>query len=356
MKFLFIVQGEGRGHLTQAISLSELLAKNGHEVVAVLVGKNNRRELPEFFTKKFGDKLFLFGSPDFLPAAKNKKANIWASIVYNSFRMRKYIKSILFIRKKINTLDIDMVINFYELMTGLTYALFPPKKPYICIAHQYSFFHPDFRFPKANKLELWMLKFFTCLTCIRASGLLALSIRKMNNIPEKKLTVVPPLLREEIFRVEVSDGDYLHGYMLNDTYADEIISFQKEHPDVSLHFFWDKKDVAAETIINSRLTFHHLNDYLFIKYMAGCKGYATTAGFESVCEAMYMGKPVLVVPTHIEQECNAFEVLQSEAGIIAEHFDLEKLFRFIPEYRKNTDFQEWVQQADFRILKAISLE
>lgn len=39
MKYLFIVQGEGRGHLTQAISLSQMLRRHGHEVVEVLVGK-----------------------------------------------------------------------------------------------------------------------------------------------------------------------------------------------------------------------------------------------------------------------------------------------------------------------------
>lgn len=40
MKVLFIVQGEGRGHLTQAITLEEILRRNGHEVVEVLVGKS----------------------------------------------------------------------------------------------------------------------------------------------------------------------------------------------------------------------------------------------------------------------------------------------------------------------------
>ena len=37
MKFLFIVQGEGRGHLTQAITLEEILRRNGHEVVVKVV-------------------------------------------------------------------------------------------------------------------------------------------------------------------------------------------------------------------------------------------------------------------------------------------------------------------------------
>ena len=49
MKFLFIVQGEGRGHLTQALTLEEHLLREGHEVVEVLVGKSRNRELPTFF-------------------------------------------------------------------------------------------------------------------------------------------------------------------------------------------------------------------------------------------------------------------------------------------------------------------
>ena len=41
MKFLFIVQGEGRGHFTQALAMEEMLLRNGHEVVEILVGKSN---------------------------------------------------------------------------------------------------------------------------------------------------------------------------------------------------------------------------------------------------------------------------------------------------------------------------
>ena len=52
MKYLFIIQGEGRGHLTQAISLSSILRKNGHEVVGALVGKTKDRVIPKFFYDK----------------------------------------------------------------------------------------------------------------------------------------------------------------------------------------------------------------------------------------------------------------------------------------------------------------
>ena len=43
MRFLFVVQGEGRGHLTQALAMERLLTQAGHEVVEILVGKSNSR-------------------------------------------------------------------------------------------------------------------------------------------------------------------------------------------------------------------------------------------------------------------------------------------------------------------------
>ena len=66
MKFLFIVQGEGRGHLTQAITLEEMLLRNGHEVVEVLVGESSSRILPGFFNRNIQAPVKRFISPNFL--------------------------------------------------------------------------------------------------------------------------------------------------------------------------------------------------------------------------------------------------------------------------------------------------
>ena len=51
MKYLFIIQGEGRGHLTQAMTMERLLVSRGHQVVGMLVGKSESRILPAFFTQ-----------------------------------------------------------------------------------------------------------------------------------------------------------------------------------------------------------------------------------------------------------------------------------------------------------------
>lgn len=77
--------------------------------------------------------------------------------------------------------------------------------------------------------------------------------------------------------------------------------------------------------VDNTLSFYQLDDVEFLRQMAGCKAYASTAGFESVCEAMYLGKPILMVPAHIEQDCNAYDAEKSGAGIISSDFNLQQL-------------------------------
>jgi hypothetical protein len=134
--------------------------------------------------------------------------------------------------------------------------------------------------------------------------------------------------------------------MVNSGYVDELLSWSNTHSTEELHFFWDKKNATFITPLSSSLTLHTLDDKLFLKFMAGSKGYATTAGFESVCEAMYLQKPVLMVPTHIEQECNALDAMQSSIGVSAETFSLKLLIDFIPRYKPVPEFQSWIDNAE----------
>ena len=351
MRILFVIQGEGRGHLTQALSLRQKLAAEGHEVVGCLVGKSPARQLPRFFLDKIGAPVYPFESPNFLPTSKNKRPILVESVFYNLLRTPTYLGSIRYIRQTIRRTGAEVVVNFYELLTGLTYLLCRPRAAMICIAHQYLFLHPDFRFPKENALSLTLLRFFTRLTAIGATRKLALSFRKMPEVSRKGIVVVPPLLRKEVIDMEPSAGDYLHGYLLNSGFAEEIKAWHTLRPEVPMHFFWDKKGVPPESRVDDRLSFHTLDDTLFLRYMAGAKAYATTAGFESVCEAMYLGKPILMVPTHIEQACNAYDASLAGAGVAAERFDLDLLWSIAGRPVDNSVFRHWVRQADWLILR-----
>lgn len=355
MKVLFIVQGEGRGHLTQAITMEDLLRRNGHEVVEVLVGKSNSRHLPGFFNRSIQAPVNRFLSPNFLPTPANKRVSLSRSVAYNVMKLPVYLKSMHYIHRRIEESGAELVINFYELLTGLTYMLFRPSIPQISIGHQYLFLHRDFEFPHKNGANLWLLRFFTRLTCIGAQEKLALSFHAMEDDEEAHIRVVPPLLRREVLSCDSLEGDYLHGYMVNSGFGDNIRKWHDNHPEVPLHFFWDKPDEKEVCQIDDTLSFHQLDDVKFLRYMAGCKAYATTAGFESVCEAMYLGKPLLMVPAHIEQDCNAYDAARTGAGVVSDSFDLDHLLEFSKNYCPNIAFRYWVHSCDWRILRNIEI-
>lgn len=353
MKIMFIVQGEGRGHLTQAIAMEDLLTRNGHEVVRVLVGKSNMRSLPAFFERSIKAPVDRFLSPNFLPSPANKRPSLMRSIVYNVVRLPRFIRSMRYLRRAIDESGAELVINFYELLTGLTYLLFRPSVPQISIGHQYLFLHRDFEFPAKDRLSLWLLRFFTRMTSIGASDRLALSFREMPDDLPGRIRVVPPLLRKEVLTCEPTDGDYIHGYMVNSGFGENVRAWHSSHPETPLHFFWDKKDAPTVCRVDETLHFHQLDDVKFLKYMAACRAYATTAGFESVCEAMYFGKPLLMVPAHIEQECNAHDAALGGAGIASDDFDLDRLKAFADSYRPDPTFRYWVRSSDRRIMDII---
>ncbi len=346
MKFLFIVQGEGRGHLTQALTLEEHLTRHGHEVVEVLVGKSGQRELPEFFCQRLHAPLQRFESPNFLPTPANKRNKIGRSIVYNLWKLPQFVRSITFINRRIRRSGADVVVNFYELLTGLTYLFCRPQAVQICIGHQYLFLHKDFKFPRVNMFQLEMLKMFTRLTSIGANRLLALSFSRMADDTRQHIYVVPPLLRREALQQSTTEGDYVHGYMVNSGFAEQVMEWHGRCPRVPLYFFWDRKGEEVEKKVDDTLTFHRLDDKLFLQKMAGCRAYASTAGFESICEAMYMGKPILMVPAHIEQECNAHDAMLAGAGIVSDDFELDRLLDFSRHYRPDSRFVFWVNNAD----------
>jgi uncharacterized protein (TIGR00661 family) len=343
MKYLFIVQGEGRGHLTQALSMYEMLTGNGDEITEVLVGMNKLASLPSFFTEKIQCPVFIFSSSYLLFSSRNKKSLLLKTVLFNLLKLPDYIKSIHFIKQQINKNKPDRVVNFYEVLTGLTYAFTPPKIPYICIGHQYLFLHPDFAFPKKNKLALTGLLLFTRMTCFRASKLLALSFYQMRNV--NKICVVPPLIRKDVLRQTPIQENYILGYMVHAGLSTQAIQWHRHNKDICLHFFWNKKDFPNEWHVDETLTFHQLSDIAFLNYMTGCRAYASTGGFESVCEALYLQKPVMMIPVHIEQECNAFDAENVGAGISSNEFNISELLEFLPHYQPNTDFVSWVNKA-----------
>lgn len=344
-KVLFTVQGEGRGHMTQSIALQNMFENSNMEVCEVLVGKSPQRQIPDFYYQKIHAPITGINSPNFVTDSKMKSVKMLPSVLKNIFNFSNFNESLKLIDEKIKKHQPDLIVNFYDPLIGLYYLLKRPKIPMVCVAHQYIYHHPDFEFPQGHTLDKNGLKWYTSLTAIGAVKKLAISFYPLQDYSSNKVTIIPPLLRDEVFEQSRENGNYLLVYLLNSGYMEEIIEWHKKNPDTELHCFVDKKDILDVWAYSNKLFFHKINDKKFLTMMARARGLVSTAGFESVCEAMYLGKPVFMVPVegHYEQFCNSRDAFKAGAGLYDNSFKISRFLTYLANYKENsTAFKDWV--------------
>ncbi len=357
MKYIFVIQGEGRGHLTQALALSSLLRGAGHSVVEVLVGRCRNRRVPQFFREKIEAPLRLYNAPTLDYGRAGKQASSVRTFVRNfaPFNMSRWVSSTKFIAERIQKSGAEVVINFYELLMGPTKIMHSIDLPIISIGHQFLLGHPEIQATIPQSAEAMMLRLNNAICGYGSMRYLALSFYPLRSLLRHRIDVVPPLLRSEIFEQEVEQEDFVLGYTLNPSYQEEVLKWKKSHPESKVHLFWDKSGAAEVEEPIPGLWLHKINDVEFLRLMARCKGYVTTAGFESVCEALYLGKPAVMIPAHVEQQINASDAESIGAGVASSNFDLSILEGAIENYSADTEaFRQWVDSARERFLELLT--
>ncbi len=361
MKFVFIVQGEGRGHMTQAIAFSKMLEDAGHQLSAVILGKSKRRAIPEFFNREIKAPVHWVESPNFEADANEKQILIGKTILSNLKRIPIFWKSLTQIHTIIQTEKPDVILNFYDLLGGFYSVLFQPKAAYWVIGHQYLIGHPDFSFAPSRGFQKQLFQLNTWMTAWKADERLALAFRPMEADSNSKVRIVPPLLRREIKELTPQKGDFFLAYMVNFGYGEEIISFAEANPNLKIKAYWDKKGAGETENPLPNLSFHQIHDKNFLRDMAACKGLICTSGFESICEAMYLGKPVMMIPVagQFEQACNALDAVSAGAGIRSENFDFGYFDQSLSKLNSvEKTFKNWVKTWDqtFTQLTAVKEE
>lgn len=353
MKIMFTVQGDGRGHMTQAIAAAQMLERHGHEIVAVTVGTNPSRTIPEFFTRQFGDRLLPIASPGF-SFQKARGVATLGTLRQAVSNRQSYRRSLRAIDAALERTKPDLIINFLEPLMGVYNLLHRHRVPVISVGHQFMLGHPEFvRCPKFL-FQQWTMRQYVRLTGARSTKV-ALSFYPAAERPNRRLYVCPPLLRAEVFEMpQPKPGSFLLAYVLNQGYAEDILRWHAAFPDVELHCFCEKPKIEPVWRYDATLFFHKLDGAKFLRMMAESRGVACTAGFESLNEAAWFGKPLLVVPVenHIEQYLNALDAQRAGLARAASNFDLTPLLR--PWQSADLKaYRAWLRQAGSSLLSVI---
>lgn len=373
LRFLFFVNGEGRGHLAQAAAVAELLAEAGHTVTGVWIGSGaeaepdgrgagaSSRPTSAAFEGSFGVAPRRFPGLRLTTGADRARISRLSTLSYNAARIPRYWGAIRTLRRAVEHDRPDVVVNFWDAVGGSALAgRLPPGLRVIAIGSlHYLLGRTDVPPPRASAAELAGFHALNRIAAPRGALRIALSLRPLPDHTDARgaiTRVLPPLLRRAVVDAEPARGAHLMVYLLHDGMAEEVARWHAARPEVPVHLFWDRSGAAERTELRPNLVCHRLSDTLFLDLLRGCRGLATTAGFQAVAEARWLGKPVMVMPTpgHVEQRFNAQETVTSGTGIAADRFDPDALLRHCAERGPDDGaFRAWVREGRARMLRLL---
>lgn len=365
LRVAFVVQGEGRGHMTQALALAAFLRHAGHEVIEVLVGRSPHRSVPRYFRDGIGAPVREFDAPVQVARRDGQGLSVGRTLADAVRRAPAFIRSVVAIAER--TSEADVVVNLLDLLGGVSRTLFPSAVPALAVAHNYVFLHPDLKDAPGPRNVRRLVMAYARVTAARTARTVALSYTELPPRPELDLEVAPPLLRPGLDDLHVTGGDYLLAYALNPGYADTLAEWhrrasrgaeeRRDPTPLEVHCYVEGGAGALTAMPAEGFRAHPLDERPFMEHLAGCRAYVGSAGFESICEAHYLGKPVLAVPTagQFEQELNAWDAERSGAARSGSYADLDDFWRSArePEVDRIEAFRAWVDRAPGIFVEAV---
>jgi len=346
---VFIVQGEGRGHMSQSIALKEYLEKAGHLVNTVFVGTPNAASLPDYLRDHFPYTFRTFQSPYFLGTPNRKGIYVGRTLLFNLLRSVIYFREVRRIRREIDLLEPEVVFNFYDVIGALALKKVKKSIQRIGIGHHFLLHLKDYFGETSPRWHRFLLSLHTRVIMRSCDRILALSFSEEQE--NSLIEAVPPLIRRDYREMTYHRGDRYLVYLLKEGYIYDLISMARQDPRFLADVFTNE---IPEIDLPPGLRIHSLSGSSFKKLMATCRGLITTAGFDVAAEAAYHGIPLAVIPAanHFEQKCNGLDIEQHGIGLHVDRIEPAITGRMRPS--DPAVFRKWVERSEALILNSLT--
>lgn len=411
MKVAIIIQGEGKGHFSQAMEAIQLLQAQGDEITGCYLGRSLFREMPAYFREASPLPLKTFLSPNFLRTPDRKGIHIFFSLLLNMLLTPVYLFEVVRLGIMLRRDGSDHVLNFYDPVGALSGKWMKRNSRRTVISHHFYLSHPDFIHPHGMERAFFWLQLMNAMMMRQADEVFALSFRK--GATHGRIRVAPPLVSGKlgIVRDREADGmdapdrrnpetegmdhmakgrDHLEQdrdhiakgrnpeekerdpvakgrdhmekgmahvgkdrdpdlcYFLNPGFAEEMVRYYRDRPGLEADLF-SEAPLQSQPPVNVRI--HYPDREKFLSAMQHAGRIICTAGFDTVAEAFWLGIPVFVIPSenHYEQYCNALDAART--GMAYQLDSLAELDEAVFEPKSNTKYIKWLETGHDEIFR-----
>ena len=174
--------------------------------------------------------------------------------------------------------------------------------------------------------------------------------------PGKNAVLYPPIIREDILKLEPREGDHIIVYQTSRESVKLVERLKTLKGEKFIVYGFNKNDV------DENLTYKEFNEDVFYDDLASSKAVICNGGFTFITEAICLKKPIYSVPAigNFEQTLNGFYVQKLGYGEYHEVMSAEKVKAFLarlPKYQqrlekvKKTNNDGIVSELKYRIEK-----
>jgi hypothetical protein len=349
MKVSVIIQGEGKGHFSQAMEAIHLLGEQGDEIAGCYLGRSLFRSMPTYFREASPLPLRTFLGPNFLRTPDRKGIHIFFSLVLNAVLAPVYLFETIRLGCMLRRDGSRRVLNFYDPVGALACRWMKRKTRKTVISHHFYLSHPDFIHPHGLERAYFWLQLMNTVMMRLADEVFALSFRK--GATHGRIRVVPPLVAGELGN---DQGHATTGrgpdlcYFLNPGFAEEMVNYYGDRPGLEADLFTEGP-LKSEPPVNVRI--HSPDRKKFLAAMKHAGRVICTAGFDTVAEAFRLGIPVFVIPSenHYEQYCNALDAVRT--GMAYQLDSLAELDDAVFEPKGNAKYLKWLETGHDEIFR-----
>ncbi len=320
-RLLYAIGGQGRGHTSRVLAVTEELRARGHEVTLACGGQART------FLATMGEDALPV--PALRQILDGNRLRLTRTALVNAATVLSAGRTVGRLARTLEALAPDLVVSDFEVFVPRAAAR--AGLPVVSFNHQEVLTETLYPLPEGLRASAAFVE--SVVRAIAPPVAAHRIITSLTPLPlrhPERATLVGPVLRRAVREAVPHPGGHLVAYFNVERRVGPFLRALEESG-VPVHLYG-----TSRTGQQGNLTFRPLSIDGFLEDLAACRGVVTTAGFTLLSESLFLGKPVLALPNGsvFEQTFNA-RILESIGAGLAVHdrpLDAADVRRFLDRF------------------------
>ena len=233
--------------------------------------------------------------------------------------------------KKAKELSPNVIVTDFEIYS--TYVSKLLNIPLISLDNMHIITQADISYPQNQRLEMLKAKAVIKTYVVKPKIHIITSFFYPKVRGNHHAVIYPPIIREDILKLEPTDGDHIIVYQTSKESV-KLVKRLKALPDEKFIVYGFNKEE-----VDGNLTYKLFNEDEFYDDLASAKAVVCNGGFTFISEAITLKKPIYSVPAkgNFEQILNGYYVQRLGYGEYHEVMSVNRLAKFLkklPKYQE----------------------